>query len=137
MEPMKKAVKKDFHLTVIKNILGNLKKKIIDPTSGYIEVDCNGDGVIQDQFASNTEQVYGKGKPVVFRVGSHYVATKSVDLNSGEVIVEERPASEYTRIERVVGNQVPNFSFKDMEGKAHELAEYRGKYLLLDFWTIP
>jgi thiol-disulfide isomerase/thioredoxin len=110
----------------------NLDKKTIDPTRGLLEVDCNGDGKIDD--SSNVEVAGGKGAPVVFRVGEHYVATKSVDIDTGDVIVEERLASEYTRIERALNGGIPNFTFKDIDGKTHELAEYRGKYLLMDFW---
>lgn len=33
------------------------------------------------------------------------------------------------------GMQVPDFSFTDFEGKARKFSEFRGKYVLLDFWA--
>ena len=34
------------------------------------------------------------------------------------------------------GYPAPDFSFTDLEGKAHKLSDYRGKVVLLDFWVI-
>ncbi|WP_343533906.1 TlpA disulfide reductase family protein [Pedobacter sp.] len=34
-----------------------------------------------------------------------------------------------------VGMQAPNFSQPDTLGKIHQLADYKGKYVLLDFWA--
>ena len=31
---------------------------------------------------------------------------------------------------------MPNFEFTDLTGKARSLAEFRGKYLLVDFWGV-
>lgn len=39
------------------------------------------------------------------------------------------------RIAAVVGNPAPHFSQKDMNGKVISLADYKGKYVLLDFWA--
>jgi thiol-disulfide isomerase/thioredoxin len=33
------------------------------------------------------------------------------------------------------GSEVPNFSFTDFAGKARTFSEYRGRYVLLDFWA--
>lgn len=33
------------------------------------------------------------------------------------------------------GDQVPDFSFVDFSGKARRLSEFRGKYVLIDFWA--
>jgi thiol-disulfide isomerase/thioredoxin len=57
-----------------------------------------------------------------------------VNLATREVILESHPASEYNRIELVAGFEVPNFQFKDLNGNTHQLSDYRGKYVLLDFW---
>jgi len=34
-----------------------------------------------------------------------------------------------------IGVQVPEFSFTDFTGKAHKLSEFRGHYVLIDFWA--
>lgn len=33
------------------------------------------------------------------------------------------------------GSQVPNFSFKDANGKAHNFSEYRGKWVIANYWA--
>ncbi|MBL0387593.1 TlpA family protein disulfide reductase [Tumebacillus sp. ITR2] len=40
-----------------------------------------------------------------------------------------------TPVTAVVGMVSPNFSLLDYEGKRHQLSEYRGKLLLLNFWA--
>jgi hypothetical protein len=111
----------------------DLEKHTIDPLHGQLGVDCNGDGKI-DGFPSNVEEGIANGEPLVFRVGTHYLATRSVNLATREVILESHPASDYTRIELMAGSEVPNFLFKDINGNTHQLSDYRGKYVLLDFW---
>lgn len=37
--------------------------------------------------------------------------------------------------EAVPGAPAPEFSLKDLDGRAHQLADYRGKILLLVFWS--
>lgn len=32
------------------------------------------------------------------------------------------------------GTQAPDFTLKDINGKTHKLSDYRGKYVLIDFW---
>jgi hypothetical protein len=110
----------------------DLPRKVIDPTKGQLWVDCDGNGQLDEN--NNIESAEAQGEPVVFRVGKHYLATTSVDINSGEVVVEEHPASDYMRIELTKNTPVPDFTFKDFDGKRHQLAEYHGKYVLLDFW---
>jgi thiol-disulfide isomerase/thioredoxin len=110
----------------------DLANKRIDPLKGQVYVDCSGDGKIAS--AGNVESARATGGPLVFRVGTHYVATHAVDINSGAVTVQEHPASDYKRIEVEVGRTIPDFSFKDLDGKDRKLSDYRGKYVLLDFW---
>ena len=35
-----------------------------------------------------------------------------------------------------MGAEVPDFTFTDFEGKKRKLTEFRGKYLLVDFWAM-
>jgi hypothetical protein len=112
----------------------DLQGKKIDPLQGSLAVDCNGNGKIDATHPSNVERATARGTPLVFRVGTHYIATRAVDVNTGAIIIESHPASDYTRIEMLLGTQIPDFPFKDINGKAYTLADFRGKYLLLDFW---
>lgn len=111
----------------------NPQTGVIDPTQGYLGIDGNGDGKVDMSFVS-PEAAFAKKETVVFRVGDRYVSTKSVDLASLKVTLKEHPASEYQRIELSMGGEIPDFAFTDFDGKARKLSEFRGKYLLLDFW---
>jgi thiol-disulfide isomerase/thioredoxin len=58
---------------------------------------------------------------------------KSVD--PGVVaLTREHPPSDYTRIRFELGLEVPDFGFVDFEGRTRRLSEFRGKYLMLEFW---
>lgn len=35
-----------------------------------------------------------------------------------------------------VGDKAPQFSFKDVKGKEHKLADFKGKFVLVDFWAV-
>jgi thiol-disulfide isomerase/thioredoxin len=38
------------------------------------------------------------------------------------------------RIDMSMGMQIPDFSFVDFEGRRRQLSDFRGRYLMLDFW---
>jgi thiol-disulfide isomerase/thioredoxin len=78
--------------------------------------------------------VSADGETIVLRAGERYVSFESADLKSRSVTLRERSKDEYTLIEGVVGSAVQDFSFTDFDGKAGRLSDYRGKFLLLDFW---
>jgi hypothetical protein len=69
----------------------------IDPTQGRVEMDVNGDGQI-DSGPYGLESEMAGGKPVVFRVGTHYLSTKSADARTGTIVLREHPATDYVRI---------------------------------------
>jgi peroxiredoxin len=50
--------------------------------------------------------------------------------------MREHPASDYKRVELTMGGDVPDFTFTDFDGKKHKLSEFRGKYVLVDFWAM-
>ena len=103
----------------------------IDLTTSRISVDANFNGKME---ASLGESENPSGKIPVFRVGDRYLSPKSVDMASGEIVFEDRPASDYTRFAANPGELMPDFAFVDLEGGRRKLSDYRGKYVLLDFW---
>lgn len=104
-----------------------------DPTQEGLGLDTNGDGRI-DLEPNSPESDYGNRGLAVFRVGKHYVSTESVDTATGKITLKSHPASDYERIELTVGSTLPDFSFTDFSGKQRKLSDFRGKYVLLDFW---
>lgn len=106
----------------------------VDPRNGWQGIDANGDGKV-DPGVYSPESAAADNETLVFRVGTTYVSTESVDLKSRKVVLRSHPASDYSRIELEVGSTIPDFSFMDATGKPRHLGELRGKYLLLDFWA--
>jgi thiol-disulfide isomerase/thioredoxin len=103
----------------------------INLLTARISMDANFNGKIE---AAIGESENPSGKLPVFRVGSRYLAPKSVDMATGTIVLEERPASDYTRFDAQAGQEMPDFAFVDLAGGRHKLSDYRGKVVLLDFW---
>jgi thiol-disulfide isomerase/thioredoxin len=109
------------------------RTKKIAPTSGKVGIDCDGDGKIDlDRFSP--EAAEARDETVIFRVGDAYVSTKRADLEKNVIVLKAHQASEYKRVELRMGGEVPDFAFTDFKGKKRKLSEFRGKYLLVDFW---
>jgi thiol-disulfide isomerase/thioredoxin len=106
-----------------------------DSTKNYQYVDANGDGQFDGTWPS-WEVGVAHGAPVVFHVGTgnRYVSIASVDLLARTITLAARTAQDYPRIELRIGSVLPDFSFAALDGSIHHLSEYRGKYVLLDFW---
>lgn len=112
----------------------NAQSKKISATNGPMGIDGDGDGKVDmDRFSP--EGADAQEETVVFHVGDRYVSTKRVDLEKNIILMREHPASDYKRVEVRVGSEVPDFTFTDFGGKKHKLSEFRGKYVLLDFWA--
>jgi peroxiredoxin len=105
----------------------------INLTKGYLGVDTNGDGQIDSSFISY-ESTFAKDETIVFRAGNTYVSTKSVDTVNGQIILQAHPAADYERVELEIGGELGDFNFTDFNGKGRKLSEFRGKYLLVEFW---
>jgi peroxiredoxin len=105
----------------------------LNPTKGYLGVDSNGDGKVDTSFVSY-ETAYARDEAVIFRAGKDYISTKSVDGATGKIVFKAHPAADYQRIELEIGSEIADFKFTDFDGKERSLSEYRGKYLLLEFW---
>jgi peroxiredoxin len=113
----------------------NPRSKKISPMSGKLGVDCDGDGEIDsDPFSS--EAAEARDETVVFRVGNAYVSTKRVDLEKNLITMRSHSASDYKRIEIRMDAEMPDFEFTDFNGKKRKLSEFRGKYVLIDFWGM-
>src|SRR5882724_287232 len=111
----------------------NAKSKKINPASGWLGIDGDGDGKIDlDPISPEAAQAFDED--VVFRVGDTYVSTKKVDAEKNQILMREHPSSDYKRVELRMGSEVPDFNFTDFNGKKRKLSEFRGKYLMIDFW---
>ncbi len=112
-----------------------LKQPSISTTEGLFGVDVDGDGkILSAEFSPETS--YAAKTEVVFHVGDMYLSTAKIDLAKNEVVVRTRAKEEYLKYDIEVGKIMPDFSFVDLEGKTRNLSEYRGKYLLVDFWGV-
>jgi thiol-disulfide isomerase/thioredoxin len=113
----------------------NAQSKKITVSKGWLGIDSDGDGTIDlDHFSP--EAAEAREETVVFRVGNQYFSTKRVDLEKNQIVMREHPASDYKRVELVVGAELPDFTFSDFDGKKRKLSEFRGKYVLVDFWAL-
>jgi peroxiredoxin len=113
----------------------NAHSKKITVSNGWLGVDSDGDGLIDlDHFSP--EAAEAREETVVFRVGNQYFSTKKVDLEKNQIVMREHSASDYKRVELVMGAELPDFTFSDFEGKKRKLSDFRGKYVLIDFWAM-
>jgi thiol-disulfide isomerase/thioredoxin len=102
----------------------------VDPNHGYQAVDAG-------RLATGTlspRRGHARGKALVFRIGDRYVSTAEVDLRRRTVVIETREPHEYARLELWPGLALPDFSFEDLRGRTRRLSEFRGRYVLLNFW---
>ena len=101
---------------------------------GKIGVDVNGDGQIDLFEQSGLEMKVASGDRVMFHVGDRYVSVEAADFATHSFVLREHAAEEYTFIEVRVGEPMPDFGFTDFSGRSRKLSEFKGKYVLLDFW---
>ncbi len=113
----------------------------IDPRDGsmlptaFRGIDCDGDGKINSEVGSTESAYIFDGDPTpIFHVGNHYLSVDRFDSRSGKIVLTEHPESEYERVELRLGAEFPDFNFIDLDGRKGSIAEFRGKYVLLDFW---
>jgi thiol-disulfide isomerase/thioredoxin len=101
---------------------------------GMIGVDANGDGRIDLAGFSGPEAMFATGDRVMFHVGDHYVSFESADFSARSFVLREHAAAEYVFIDVRAGEPLPDFAFTDFNGRSRKLSEFKGKYVLLDFW---
>jgi peroxiredoxin len=113
----------------------NGRSKKISASNGWSGVDSDGDGeILMDRFSP--EAAFAREETAVFRIGQTYVSTKRVDVEKNEIVLRAHPASDYKRAELRVGGDAPDFNFTDFNGKKRKLSDFRGKYVLIDFWGV-
>lgn len=111
------------------------QSRTISTKEGLFGIDVDGDGKIRnEQFSIETS--YASDEELVFRLGDRYLSTESIDVAKNEIVVRARDRSEYLRAELEIGKEMPDFEFVDFEGKKRSLKEFRGKYLLVEFWGV-
>ncbi|MBS1795294.1 MAG: TlpA family protein disulfide reductase [Acidobacteria bacterium] len=107
----------------------------ISTTEGLFGIDADGDGKIDNrQFSPETS--YAANDEIPFRWGGIYLSTSLIDLAKNRIVMRQRAASEYRRIDLEPGKEMPDFTFVDFEDKKRSLKDFRGKYLLIDFWGL-
>ena len=121
--------------SVVLRVPVSRKTFTVNVSKGYQYLDCNLDGQIDDAWTS-VEMGYAEGAPVVFHVGmgDRYVSIERFDFAKKTVMLALHSASEYERIELQPGRAVPDFEFTALDGSRHRLSDFRGRYLLIDFW---
>lgn len=107
-------------------------KSDADPDDGWIGMDTNGDGIVNE--SNSDEFTFAKHEVVLFGVNGRDVSTASIDLKSMTFVVLEHPAGANTRISLRVGETLSDFAFTAVDGKLHHFSDFRGQYVLLDFW---
>jgi peroxiredoxin len=113
----------------------NAQSKKISLMNGWLGVDSDNDGEIEsDRFSPESADAHDE--TVIFHVGSRYFSTKRIDIEKNQIVMREHPASDYKRVELTMGSEVPDFTFTDFDGKKHKLSDYRGKYIMVDFWAM-
>ncbi|HEY0098945.1 MAG TPA: redoxin domain-containing protein, partial [Pyrinomonadaceae bacterium] len=111
------------------------QSKKISATNGWVGIDGDGDGQIDmDRFSP--EAAEARDETIVFRVGGEYVSAKRVDVEKNIILLRTHAPSDYKRVELRIGGEVPDFAFTDFAGKKRRLSEFRGKYVLIDFWGL-
>jgi|LauGreDrversion4_2_1035121.scaffolds.fasta_scaffold07650_3 thiol-disulfide isomerase/thioredoxin len=103
----------------------------IDPPNQRVSADADFNGRFD---AEKGEAVNGSGRTPIFRVGERYLAVSGADMATGEVLLQERTAADYTRFDALPGQLMPDFTFVDFQGRSRRLSDFRGKVVLLDFW---
>ncbi|CAA9375514.1 MAG: hypothetical protein AVDCRST_MAG74-1323 [uncultured Pyrinomonadaceae bacterium] len=110
-----------------------LEDKKITPNIGWLGIDADDDGEI-DMNKLSPEAARAADETIVFRIGQTYLSTKKADVGRNQIVLREHQAKDYKRKELAVGRELPDFSFVDLDGKKRRFSEFRGKYVLLDFW---
>lgn len=111
----------------------SFENKKITPDKGWLGVDADENGDV-DMDSLSPEAARADSETIVFRIGQTYLSTKKADVAKNQIVMREHQAKDYKRTEFNIGRELPDFSFVDLNGKKRKFSEFRGKYVLLDFW---
>jgi len=103
----------------------------VDLKHGYQALDT-GRPAPFDTFSSRMG--FARGEPLIFRIGNKYVSASTLDLEHRRIVIRTRNASDYRRLELERGVLLPDFEFVDIDGRDRRLQEFKGRYVLLNFW---
>jgi thiol-disulfide isomerase/thioredoxin len=106
----------------------------VDIRRGIIGIDANGDGNIDLRGLRGSESTWMNGERLVLRVNNRYVSLESADFASHSLVLKDHPPEDYRLIDIVAGQPLPDFSFTDFDGASRKLSDFKGKFLLMDFW---
>jgi thiol-disulfide isomerase/thioredoxin len=56
-------------------------------------------------------------------------------IDDCDLLIAQRTLAALSHAELKVGDSAPPFAAKTLDGKTVSLGDYRGKYVLLDFWA--
>lgn len=93
--------------------------------------DLDRDGVFEKERES--AEYYDVNNP--FNIGGITFEVKSISASGDEIILRKSDVSVPTKIEIKRGFVAPDFAVRDIDGKKLRLSNFRGKYVLLDFWS--
>jgi thiol-disulfide isomerase/thioredoxin len=112
----------------------NPTRGTIDIRRGFLGIDFDGDGAISARARPAPEMIWMNTDRVIVRVRDTYVSVEAADFPSHALVLREHGPEEYRIIDIVDGTPLPDFNFTDFDGAARKLSDFKGKYLLLDFW---
>lgn len=118
---------------VLVQYLYDFENKKVNPMLDWLGVDTDENGEI-DMDNLSPEAARAANETVIFRVGQTYLSTKKADTGKNQIVLREHQAKDYRRTELSIGKELPDFPFVDLNGKKRRFSEFRGKYVLLDFW---
>lgn len=95
----------------------------------YFDLDGNNDFEIKDRYSAERYKLPEK----YINIGDKTYEF-SVDRYGTELTLTPLDEKLVPRVDLSIGYQAPVFSFETIDGKTHNLADFRGKLVLLDFW---
>ncbi len=96
----------------------------------FLYIDVNGDGLFD--FDEAWTEAYAMDKP--FNIGGKTWQVEVVDPIGAELRIRESGAYVPPLVALKAGSQAPDFKAKTLDGQSIRLEDFRGRFVLLDFW---